>query len=214
MQVKRVIMGGAVSFGVVILPAVGNMDALRSRHLWIVFLLGVLASLLQPAYNPFTITKKSGDRATGAQILWTVYLCQLAAVVEAAYLRYPESVRWTFGAVCALAIAVLGLGLRTWAVYALGKHFTMHLELQENHAMITSGPFAFVRHPSYLGAFFMVTGSVAFLGVWYATLITVPALLFAFIRRMHYEEKMLGEHFGDAYVEYRRRVKAFLPWVW
>jgi len=214
MNAKRLIPGIVISLLVVIVPACANPDALRAAHLWIVCLLGVLASALQPAYNPFTITAKPKDKWTGAQILWTVYLCQLAAVIEATTLRYPQSMQWNSIVILALGLAILGLCLRSWAVATLGKHFTMHIDVQDDHAIITNGPFALVRHPSYLGAFVMVVASIAFLQAWFALAVAIPALLFAFLRRIHHEEKLLLAHRGDAYSAYRARVHALLPGIW
>ena len=88
---RRMILGAILVSTIVILPALGNMEILHAPHLWILLGIGTLASVLQPAYNPFSILLKKGDRGTGAQIIWSIYLVQLAATLEAAYLRYPHS---------------------------------------------------------------------------------------------------------------------------
>jgi protein-S-isoprenylcysteine O-methyltransferase len=203
-----------ISLIFVILPAVGNLAILHAAHLWILLALGVLVSVLQPHYNPFTIADMSRDRGTGAQIIWSVFAVQLAATLEAAYLRYPQSVDWDLVAVIALMTAAIGLALRTWAVFTLGHLFTLHLSVAKGHRLIRSGPYALIRHPSYLGAFLLFMGMVMALHAWFSALAGAFLLPLAFLRRMHREENMLNEEFGDDYKAYCADVKMILPGIW
>lgn len=213
-MVKKLILGTSIAVLVVVLPVLGNTEILRAPHLWILILLGVLASIFQPSYNPFTITVKPKDKGTGAQIIWSVYLTQLVAILEATYLRYPRSVQWDLTASIAIGAAVLGLALRTWAVLTLGSLFTMHIDIQNNHSIVTRGPYKIVRHPSYLGAFIMYLATIIFLHAWFSVVIAALVLPFAFLRRIHYEEELLKGGFGEEYETYRQRVKRFLPGIW
>lgn len=213
-MIKRLILGIVISFLVVILPVLGKTEILRAPHMWILILLGILASIFQPSYNPFTITAKPKDKGTGAQIIWSVYLTQLAAILEATYLRYPHSVQWDLTASIAIGAAVLGLALRTWAVLTLGSLFTMHIDIQKDHSIVTKGPFRIVRHPSYLGAFIMYVATIIFLHAWFSLIVAALVLPFAFLRRIHYEEELLEGFFWEEYEAYRRRVKRFLPGIW
>ncbi len=184
---KRLIQGIVISILVFILPALGNLEILRAPQTSILVVFGVLASVLQPGYNPFTITAKPRDRGTGAQIIWSVYIAQLAAILEAAYLRYPQSVQWDIVATIALVFMMLGLSLRTWAVVALGNLFTMHISIQKNHSVVRKGPYKFVRHPSYLGAFILYISTAVFLHAWFSVLVTTLILPFAFLRRIRFD---------------------------
>jgi protein-S-isoprenylcysteine O-methyltransferase len=213
-MVKRLILGICISVLVIILPVLGNVEILRAPHLWILILIGILASIFQPSYNPFTITVKPKDKGTGAQIIWSVYLTQLAAILEATYLRYPHSVQWDLTSSLAFGVAVLGLALRTWAVLTLGNLFTMHIDIQKDHFIVTNGPFRIVRHPSYLGAFIMYVATIVFLHAWFSVIIAMLVLPLVFLRRIHYEEELLKGGFGREYEAYRRRVKRFLPGIW
>lgn len=213
-MIKSLILGICISVLVIILPVLGNTEILRAPHLWILILLGILASIFQPSYNPFTITVKPKDKGTGAQIIWSVYLTQLAAVLEVTYLRYPHSVQWDLTASIAVGAAVFGLALRTWAVLTLGSLFTMHIDIQKDHSIVTKGPFKIVRHPSYLGAFIMYVATIVFLHAWFSVIIAALVLPFAFLRRIYYEEELLKERFGEEYKAYRRQVKRFLPGIW
>lgn len=213
-MIQRLILGILISSSVVILPVLGNKEILLAPQIWILVLFGVLASVFQPAYNPFTITAKPGDRGTGAQIIWSVYITQFAAILEATYLWYPVSVQWDFVATIGLGTMTFGLLLRTWAVLTLGNLFTMHITVQKDHAIVRKGPFRIVRHPSYLGAFILYISTAIFLHAWFSMLAIAVILPFAFLRRIYYEEKLLKEEFGDEYESYRSKVKKILPWIW
>lgn len=211
---KRLIQGIVLSIVVIILPAWGNPEILRAPQISILLIFGVLVSILQPEYNPFTITAKPRDKGTGAQIIWLVYATQFAAILEAAYLRYPRSVHWGIAATIALVLMTLGLSLRTWAVFALGDFFTMHISIQKGHSVIRKGPYKLVRHPSYLGAFILYLSAAAFLHAWLSMIAGTVILLFAFLRRIHYEEELLKEELGKEYESYCSEVKKFLPGIW
>lgn len=206
-------LGAVMASLIVILPALGNMPVLGAAHLWILLVIAMLASVLQPDYNPFRIVFSSGDRGTGAQIIWSVYVVQLAAILEAAYLRYPESTRWDGAAYLALSGCVIGLFIRTWAVVALGRFFTMYISIAENHVVVSHGPYALVRHPSYLGAFILSLSAVVFLHAWYAAMAAMLILPSAFLRRIHFEEKTLLDELGKDYEAYCSRTKKIVPYV-
>ncbi len=213
-MIKRLLLGASISLLVVILPLLGNGEILRALHIRVMIVFAFLASIFQPAYNPVTIAARRDDRGTGAQIIWSVYITQLAAILECAYMRYPESVEWDIAAIAALVFMSLGLALRTWAVVALGDFFTMHLAIQEKHTVIRRGPYSIVRHPSYLGAFILYSSTTLFLHAWFSLVFALPALTLAFLRRIYYEEEMLKKEFGDVYKTYQSQVKKCIPWVW
>ncbi len=211
---RRFIKAVLIAAFVVILPAIGNPAILRAAHLWILLATGVLASLLQPDYQPFGIAAKPQDRGTGAQIIWSVYIVQVVAIGEATYFRYPRSVDWDAIALAALAVMGAGLALRTWAVMTLGPLFTMHIAIGSQHRLVREGPFRVVRHPSYLGALLLYTAATIFLHAWVALVAALLLLPLAFARRIHYEEQLLLAAFGPDYEHYRQQVQTLLPGLW
>jgi protein-S-isoprenylcysteine O-methyltransferase Ste14 len=213
-MIKKLLSGVAISSLIVILPVLGNPEILRAPHLWCLILLGIIASVYQPAYNPFTITAKPRDRGTGAQIIWAVYLTQLATILEATYLRYPRSVQWDVVASVALLAACAGLALRSWSVLILGPLFTMHIDVQDGHSLVRRGPYRIVRHPSYLGALVMYLSTIVLCHAWYSLMVAVLLYPVVFLRRIHYEEELLVAEFGDQYEAFRRDVKMILPALW
>ena len=81
---------------------------------------------------------------------------------------------------------------------------------QQRHALATTGPYAHVRHPQYVGFVLIMLG---FLLQW-PTLLTLamfPVLVWMYVRLARQEEREALAQFGEAYAEYARRVPAFVP---
>lgn len=213
-MVKKFIHGLLASSIIISIPAVGNTAMFSAPHLWILVAVGVVASLFQPEYNPFKSAPNDQDRGTAGQIIWSVYLTQCAIVIEAAYFHYPASISWGPLTSAALSLMVFGLFIRSWAFFTLGKFFTWHISTQTDQQIIKSGPYAFVRHPGYLGAYLTYTASAIFMSSWVSFGFAVIILLVAFTRRIHHEENALHSILGGQYAEYCHHVKRLFPWIW
>lgn len=116
--------------------------------------------------------------------------------------------------VIGLMIYLLGLSLWFWARWALGATFGVSTSstapLQAGHRLIQRGPYAFVRHPMYLGYWSVLAGLTLAYLLWTPLLLLVMTLL-SFRRRMRREEIALTERFGDEWKAYADRVPMFLP---
>ncbi|PPQ66603.1 hypothetical protein CVT24_006914 [Panaeolus cyanescens] len=136
----------------------------------------------------------------------------------------------------AYAVTFLGGYVRSSCYHALGPLFTFEVGIQNNHKLITTGPYSFVRHPSYtsgsmalLGALLCHTtrGSWAiecsgiFTSWWNGYMITgcwAFALVVASLvigPRLDKEDSMLREHFGAEWDQYARRVpRKLIPGIY
>ncbi len=211
---KKFIQGAIASLLIVLVPVIGNKAMLSAPHLWILIVIGILASLFQPEYNPFKRSPNTEDKGTANQIIWSIYFTQLSVLIEASYFRHPESISWSTLTTFALILMVSGLAIRTWAVFTLGRYFTWHISTQKNQTIIMTGPYAFVRHPGYFGAFLTYASTALFLKAWFSCILSFLILLFAFLRRIHYEEKELKLNLGSQYDSYCINVKRFIPGIW
>lgn len=198
----------------VLIPICGNVQMYYSLQIWILFVIGIVAAIMQPNYRLITNKDNRLDNGTESQIIWSVYITQLCAILEAAYLRFPGSVMWDPIASLAFIAMIAGLALRTWSIKTLGKYFTMHLAIQQEHKIIRQGPYRYLRHPSYAGAFLTYIGTIVFFHSWYSLLLALVVLPVAWIRRIYYEEKMLTAEFGEEYILYCQSVKRIIPGVW
>jgi protein-S-isoprenylcysteine O-methyltransferase Ste14 len=114
-------------------------------------------------------------------------------------------IRW-LGIVAALVSVIFLI----WVHRHLGRQWSLALELQQDHKLITTGPYRYVRHPMYLVIF------VYTMGLMMVSLDALVVLFFAFsiwvnYRRIPREEQMLIQRFGDEYLEYIKRSGRLLP---
>jgi protein-S-isoprenylcysteine O-methyltransferase Ste14 len=108
------------------------------------------------------------------------------------------------------AVGAAGLLFLIRVQSALGEHWSANLKLQEEHRLVTDGPYRAIRHPMYsaifliLLAFALVTanGAFALLGAVAIAVLTA---------RVGKEEAMMVERFGEDYRDYCRRAGRFFP---
>ena len=82
--------------------------------------------------------------------------------------------------------------------------------VQQKHQLAVTGPYAYVRHPQYVGFILVMFG---FLLQWptILTLAMFPLLVWMYVRLAHTEEHEALETFGNAYRRYVQRVPGFIP---
>ena len=106
-----------------------------------------------------------------------------------------------------------GIALMLWGRLTLGRMYNVSsvlgAQLYSEHRMVTSGPFALVRHPMYVGGALAEVGALLIYRTWAVALIPlqIPELSF----RARREEEALAAQFGEQWEEYCRRVPAWIP---
>ncbi len=113
-----------------------------------------------------------------------------------------------------IAIMLIGMALRFWSVFTLGASFRTTIETHKDQKVVSHGPYKLVRHPSYSGSILMCCGYGIALQNWLSLLIAVILPLVALLYRIHVEEAALVSSFGSDYIEYQKRTKKLIPWVW
>ena len=132
------------------------------------------------------------------------------------------------------ALMVCGASLRLWCYRTLGRFFTWELTVMKNHALITSGPYAIVRHPAYIGNLLLSVGALMLHfgpGSWYRECIgwdTVWSMMFTgfwgveilgisfmLLLRMNTEDEVLRREFGQTWDAYAKRTPyKLIPFVY
>ena len=93
-------------------------------------------------------------------------LSVVAGVVEWAYFRNAAEISQQLQ-LSGCCFIIVGIVVRVWAIQVLGKQFTATATLQTTTIKLyKAGPYKFVRHPSYLGAFLAIIGSAVFLNAY------------------------------------------------
>jgi protein-S-isoprenylcysteine O-methyltransferase Ste14 len=110
------------------------------------------------------------------------------------------------------ALVVLGW-LAIFFVFKENTFTSATIELAPDQKVISTGPYALVRHPMYAGALVMLLGIPIALGSWWGVLVTV-AIMPALIWRLFEEEKFLARNLAG-YLEYQNKVRyRLIPLVW
>jgi protein-S-isoprenylcysteine O-methyltransferase Ste14 len=109
-------------------------------------------------------------------------------------------------------IVVLGF-LIVFLVFKENTFTSAIIELSTEQKVISTGPYALVRHPMYIGALIMLVGVPLALGSWWGLLTVVPMTL-VIVWRLLDEEKFLAKNLAG-YSEYQNAVRyRLLPLVW
>jgi len=113
-----------------------------------------------------------------------------------------------------LLCAAVSFKLRWAAIDALGKFWSLHVEIRDNHQLVKTGPFRFLRHPVYLSMVLELIAFILICSAW-GMLLIVPILFIpVMMMRLRLEEPAMVEKFGDAYRDYQRRVPMLIPYKW
>ncbi len=113
----------------------------------------------------------------------------------------------------AALLAVAGLIVAILARRMLAGNWSRGVVIKEEHKLITTGPYRYIRHPIYFGGLLMVLGSALTFGTLSAG-IGFLIIGLAFALKLRAEERILTERFSDEYEAYKRRTRALIPFVW
>lgn len=157
---------------------------------------------------------KIQDRGTQV-ILWVVIIGSLKAdewMHRVFAPDMPGSYSWLRPV--ALAIFVLGLGVRIAAIFNLGKAFSANVATHDAQKLERRGLYSLVRHPSYLGLEMILLAFALHARTWacFAVVLIPPTL--ALLYRIHVEEIALRLAFGAEYEEYCRTTKRLIPGIY
>jgi protein-S-isoprenylcysteine O-methyltransferase Ste14 len=104
-----------------------------------------------------------------------------------------------------------GLVLMWWVVRALGKNWSMFLEIRREQELIITGPYALVRHPMYLAFYFLVFGQWLMTANWFIGIFGVASWCLLYFARIDHEERMMVQQFGEWYSRYIRVTNRLWP---
>ena len=111
-----------------------------------------------------------------------------------------------------LALFVVAMIVRVTAIRALGRFWSLHLEIRQEHKLITEGVYRYLRHPAYSAIMLEVISVPLVANAYVALALAVCAYVPLLLLRWRREEIEMIDKFGDEYVRYRRQVPAFIPY--
>jgi protein-S-isoprenylcysteine O-methyltransferase Ste14 len=117
----------------------------------------------------------------------------------------PDWLRWV-----GFAVGLASLVLWTWTQAVLGKEWSPQLQLRGEHHLVTTGPYARMRHPLYTAMFGWGVGVALVTANWVFVVMAV-AVIGGTVARIPREERMMIEEFGEEYKAYMKRTGRFFP---
>lgn len=110
-------------------------------------------------------------------------------------------------------LSVLGNGLYFWGYQTLGRNFSLEVVIYQDHQLVETGPYRFIRHPMYTALLLASVGLGLMAQSWTAVIVIIVIDAIAVWYRVRVEEKALLSEFGDQYRSYAKRVKRLIPFI-
>lgn len=154
---------------------------------------------------------RGSKHAIGAGVIGGVLGAVLFSQVAPGFAVPAPTVAFWLG----LGTILLGVLVRQYAVRTLGEGFDLEVTVDEDDAVVDSGPYRWVRHPSYTGALLSLVGVGVTLGNWLSVAAALLAGLAGYGYRIRVEERVLREILGEEYLEYAERTPyRLVPGLW
>ena len=136
----------------------------------------------------------------------TRYLGPLGILARPLMMRTP-GLMWS-----AAGAALLGVLIALWARFTLGRNWSGEVTLKQDHALVTSGPYAWIRHPIYTALILLFLG-LALSFVTLGGIIGMALIIWSCWVKLRQEEVLMLGQFPAAYPAYMARTKRLVPWL-
>jgi protein-S-isoprenylcysteine O-methyltransferase Ste14 len=157
--------------------------------------------------------KQNADK-NSLKIIWiTVVLSNALALLISMNIYFPIAASPETN-YAGLVVITIGILLRIAVVISLGRYFTVDVTIRQDHQLKTDGFYSFLRHPSYFASLLSFVGFGISLNNWISLALVVVAILIVFVMRIKIEENVLIGQFGNTYLDYKKRTKGLIPFVW
>jgi protein-S-isoprenylcysteine O-methyltransferase Ste14 len=165
-------------------------------------------------YKRFRAGARRQDRGSHMVLLCLIVLGILGGVlvaftVSATIITIVPNILYWFG----MLLLYAGIALRLYAIIILGSFFTTSVAVADEQSVIESGPYRFIRHPSYTGVLMILLGFGLSLMNWLSLLIILLCTIIGLGYRIHVEEQVLQDQLGQPYEQYMRHTKRLIPFI-
>ena len=113
-----------------------------------------------------------------------------------------------------MILFVIGLVIRIHSLGALKQYFTYSVARVEDHKIIETGLYKFIRHPGYLGQWIIFLGISMAISNWLSILAMLVPVTLGYLHRINVEERFMLAQLGEDYVNYQGRTKRIIPQVY
>ncbi|MBV9816947.1 MAG: isoprenylcysteine carboxylmethyltransferase family protein [Solirubrobacterales bacterium] len=160
-----------------------------------------------------------GEGSATERTLLVVIACLAGGVAVAFVLAGGETwaaigfARWPLF-IIGLVLMAAGIALRGWAIVVLGRFFTVDVRVTADQTVVDTGPYRWVRHPSYTGLLAVCAGIGLGLGNWLSLLAALVLPAVGVIVRIRHEERALIDGLGEPYRRFAASRARLIPGLW
>jgi protein-S-isoprenylcysteine O-methyltransferase Ste14 len=133
----------------------------------------------------------------------------LGGLFPAAGISWQRTALFSAGVI----LILLGVALRWYAIWILGRYFTRDVAVSADQKVVQIGPYRYMRHPAYSGTFLTMLGVGLAMTNWASLVALLTCVFLGHMYRVSVEEKALSQTIGQPYVEYMHRTRRFIPFV-
>jgi protein-S-isoprenylcysteine O-methyltransferase Ste14 len=123
------------------------------------------------------------------------------------------SARWPLF-VIGLVLMAAGIFVRQWAIFTLGRFFTVDVRVHPDQTVVERGPYRWVRHPSYSGLLIFFVGLGLALSDWLSVIVLAILPAAGLLVRIRSEERALLAALGENYRRYAATRRRLFPGIW
>jgi len=138
-------------------------------------------------------------------IAWLVLFAINPPWMKVLLAPFPGWLRWA-----GFALGLASLGFWIWTQVALGKEWSPQLQLRHEHHLVTTGPYARIRHPLYTAMIGYGAGLALVTANWVFIVFAVM-IIAGSAARVTREEQMMIKEFGEKYKAYIQKTGKFFP---
>jgi protein-S-isoprenylcysteine O-methyltransferase Ste14 len=113
-----------------------------------------------------------------------------------------------------MALILVGLMIRIHSILTLKQFFTYSIAKVENHKIIKTGLYKYIRHPGYLGQLIIFFGISTSISNWLSILVMMIPITIGYIYRIKVEESFMIEQLGEEYLNYQKLTKRIIPTIY
>ena len=181
------------------------------NNLFLLIFIGVYAiDYIVPRFTNPNYQRQSLQSDRGSYLAITIAV--LVAIALSVYFRIKNIGTLTgWFQWLGLLFMTAGAIFRQWALIHLGRFFSRTVQIETEHAVITTGPYRWIRHPAYTGMIAVYMGLSMAVGTWLGTLTAFVIVTASLLYRIRIEEATLAQALGDDYCTYMKRTWQLFP---
>jgi protein-S-isoprenylcysteine O-methyltransferase Ste14 len=142
-----------------------------------------------------------------------IALQSFSFILMTAYVRPEQFQKSELSLIASALLGPLSVALAWWATRHLGKHWRFEAALSEDHELVQTGPYRWLRHPIYASMLGMLLAIAAAWTWWPIAAVALAFFLAGTEIRVRAEDRLLIERFNESFVDYRSRVAAYVPFI-